>query len=109
MGSSQSITGSARRWLLASAFAMSVPAAFAEEPMAARGAVNTTMRIIGDPSAQKPDEIVRKIPTRKPKRSPKSTDSVAKDLADPGNDETDESGGDSGTPVDPEPTADPGT
>ena len=100
---------SARQWLLVAAIALSVPAAFAQEPVGARDDVNATMRIISDPTAQKPDEIVRKIPTRKPKRSLKSTESLAKDLADPGKDETDtdESGGDSGTPLDPGTNADP--
>ena len=110
MGSSQSIIGSARRWMLVATFAMSVPAAFAQEtPAVSRDDLNATMRIIGDPGADKPDEIVRKIPSAKPKRTSKSTDSIGKDLINPEKDEADESCCDSGTPIGPVPTDDPDT
>jgi hypothetical protein len=60
--------------------------------------VNATMRIIIDPNADTPDDIVRKIAAAKPKRSNKSTDAVAKDLASPGKDQPDEGG----TPTEPD-------
>jgi hypothetical protein len=92
-------------WLVLAAIAVGASAATAQEPSSSRDDVNTTMRIIIDPNADTPDDVLRKIAAAKPKRSGKSTDSLAKDLASPGQEEPD----DGGIPTDPDTPAGPGT
>ena len=85
-------------WLVLAAIAVGASAASAQEPSAPHDDVNATMRIIIDPNSDTPDDILRKIAAAKPKRSAKSTDALAKDLASPGQEEPD----DAGTPTDPD-------
>src|SRR6188508_2224446 len=98
------------KWLTLAAVAVGASAAFAQAPSSASDDVNATMRIIIDPNADTPDDILRKIAAAKPKRSGKSTDALAKDLASPGDDGQDEGGipTDPDVSADPDPTAGPG-
>lgn len=90
-------------WLLLVAIAVGTTVASAQEPSASNDDVNATFRIIIDPNADTPDDIVRKIAAAKPKRSGKATDAPAKDLASPGKEGPDEGG----TPENPDTTTDP--
>src|SRR6186713_2263639 len=100
MRSSKAIIETARRLLLTVVFAFSVPAVFAQEPPAgSRDDQDVTMRTIGNPDANNPDEIVRKIPPPKAKKRAKGTDDRADDLASPGANGEDDQGG---SAVDPE-------
>jgi hypothetical protein len=102
MGSSKAIVG---------LFVLTASAAFAQEPPAiTRDDVNATMGVLS-PDADNADDIVRKIPRAKSKRTGKSTDAPAKDLANPGKDEPVDSGSPDGpgTSTPPETPSDPGT
>ena len=120
MRSSKAIIGTARRLILAVVFAFPVPAAFAQTPPASnRDDLDVTMRTIGNPDANVPDEIVRKIPPPKAKKRGQGADDRADDLALAGESGEDEGGSavdpetpvvpdapdDTGTPIDPGPGA----
>src|SRR4051812_37058552 len=71
--------------------------AFAQQP-ARTDDRDVTMRPLADPNAADANEILRKIPSDKPKHTTDDTDSPAKDLANPGAGTSDP-----GTPLDPGP------
>jgi hypothetical protein len=71
--SSKGMMRRARR--LATLLALFVPVAFAQTPPAPDGDdLDVTMRVIVDPNAKVPDEIVRKIPLPKPATPATSSD-----------------------------------
>src|SRR5678815_2219065 len=64
--SREGIMRSARRRFLALILALFVPAVFAQTPPANGDDLDVTMRVIVDPNAKVPDEIVRRIQLPKP-------------------------------------------
>ena len=69
MRSCKTIIKTVRRLTLAVVFALIVPAVFAQAPPAGNSDdLDVTMRTIGNPDANDPDEIVRKIPPPKTKK-----------------------------------------
>lgn len=72
----------ALRLYFASMWALIAPAVFAQTPPAhSNDDLDVTMRVIVDPNAKVPDEIVRKIPLPKPAQQPATP---SKKPADPG-------------------------
>jgi hypothetical protein len=60
------------RWVvLLVATCLSASAAFAEEPAAADDELDVTMRVIADPNARVPDEIVSRIPLPSARPAPR--------------------------------------
>jgi hypothetical protein len=90
--------------------AFSVPAVFAQAPANTGDDLRVTMRTIANPDAIEPDEIVRKIPARKPKKPRQETDDPTNDLASPGRNGEQDAGGTAADPVTPGPIipGDPG-
>ena len=80
---SKTLVLAARPLILCAISAFSVPAVCAPAPPANRDDLDVTMRTITNPDAIEPDEIVRKIPARKPKKSAQDDDDPANDLAAP--------------------------
>jgi hypothetical protein len=69
--SSEGMMRSARRLCLVGAWALLVPAVSAQTPPARKSDdLDVTMRVIVDPDAKVPDEIVRRIPLPKPAPAP---------------------------------------
>ena len=80
---SKTLVLAARSLILCAISAFSVPAVCAPAPPANGDDLDVTMRTITNPDAIEPDEIVRKIPARKPRKSAQDDDDPANDLAAP--------------------------
>ena len=87
-----------RAWRHLAMLAFIVPAAFAQTPSAPKGDdLDVTMRVIVDPNAKVPDEIVRRIPLPKPAPPATSPDKAT----EPGKPEDKGKPDDKGKPADP--------